>query len=73
MPIIDNRSRTMLDALINALSSSDKVDIEVGFFYFSGWQLLAKHLKDKKVRILVGKYIDPKAASSKDKAGRSKC
>jgi HKD family nuclease len=51
----------MLDALINALSSSDKVDIEVGFFYFSGWQLLAKHLKDKKVRILVGKYIDPKA------------
>lgn len=51
----------MHDALINALSVADKVDIEVGFFYFSGWKLLAEHLKDKKVRILVGKYIDPEA------------
>lgn len=59
MAIIDNKSKTMHDALINALTSADKVDIEVAFFYFSGWQLLAKHLKDKKIRILVGKYIDP--------------
>ncbi len=51
----------MQDALINALSSAETVDIEVAFFYFSGWQLLAKHLEDKKVRILVGKYIDPNA------------
>jgi superfamily II DNA or RNA helicase/HKD family nuclease len=51
----------MHDALINALTSADKVDIEVAFFYFSGWRLLVKHLKDKKIRILVGKYIDPEA------------
>lgn len=51
----------MVDALINALSCADKVDIEVAFFYFSGWKLLAQYLKDKKVRILVGKYIDPEA------------
>jgi len=61
MAIIDNKSKTMHEALINALTSADKVDIEVAFFYFSGWQLLAKYIKDKKVRILVGKYIDPEA------------
>jgi superfamily II DNA or RNA helicase/HKD family nuclease len=51
----------MHEALINALTHSDRVDIEVAFFYFSGWRLLAKYLQDKKVRILVGKYIDPAA------------
>lgn len=61
MSIIDNTNKTMQEALINALTSADRVDIEVAFFYFSGWQLLAKYLKDKKVRILVGKYIDPEA------------
>ena len=61
MNIIDNTQQTMSQALINALSSSDRVDIEVAFFYFSGWKLLAKHLINKKVRILVGKYIDPNA------------
>lgn len=61
MAIIDNKTKTMRDALVNALTSADKVDIEVAFFYFSGWQLLAEHLKDKKVRILVGKYVDPEA------------
>lgn len=61
MAIIDNTEQTMLKALINALTSADKVDIEVAFFYFSGWRLLAEHLKDKKIRILVGKYLDPEA------------
>lgn len=61
MPIIDNTSQTMQQALINALTSAEKVDIEVAFFYFSGWNLIAEHLKDKKIRILVGKYIDPAA------------
>jgi len=61
MAIIDNTSQTMHEALINALTSALRVDIEVAFFYFSGWKLLVDHLKDKKVRILVGKYIDPEA------------
>ena len=55
MSIIDNTEQTMLKALINALTSAEKVDIEVAFFYFSGWKLLAEHLKDKKIRILIGK------------------
>lgn len=61
MPLIDNQNQTMQQALINALSTSDQIDIQVGYFYFSGFELLAQHLKDKKVRILVGKQIDPNA------------
>src|SRR3990167_1594111 len=59
MPIIDNRQQTMLKAMENALEGADRVDIQVGFFYFSGWKLLAGKLKDKKLKILVGKAIDP--------------
>lgn len=56
---IDNEERTMLDALSNALETSDSIDIFVGYFYFSGFQLLAEKLKDKRIRILVGMTIDP--------------
>jgi superfamily II DNA or RNA helicase/HKD family nuclease len=59
MPFIDNKNQTMLDALSNALETSDSVDICVGYFYFSGFQLLAEDLRHKKVRILVGKELDP--------------
>lgn len=59
MALIDNKEKTMFEALKNALSTADRVDIEVGFFYFSGFDMLADELKDKHVRILVGKYIDP--------------
>jgi superfamily II DNA or RNA helicase len=58
MAFIDNRNQTMLDALKNAIQTSDRVDICVGYFYFSGFQLLAEELRDKKVRILVGKELD---------------
>jgi superfamily II DNA or RNA helicase/HKD family nuclease len=59
MSLIDNRSQTLQDALKNALVTADSVDIAVGFFYFSGFQALAKELKDKKIRILVGLEVDP--------------
>ncbi len=59
MVFIDNREKTMLEALSNALDSSDEVDICVGYFYFSGFQMLSEKLKDKKIRILVGKELDP--------------
>ena len=48
MPFIDNREQTMFDALSNAIDSADEIDICVGYFYFSGFQLLADKLKDKK-------------------------
>jgi superfamily II DNA or RNA helicase len=59
MAFIDNDNQTMVDALSNALEASDRIDICVGYFYFSGFQLLAEKLRDKKVRIIVGKELDP--------------
>jgi len=57
--IIDNDKNTMLDALRNSLHKAERIDIMTAFFYFSGFNELADELKDKKVRILVGKSIDP--------------
>lgn len=75
MALIDNQNQTMHQALVNALSTADKIDIQVGYFYFSGFELLAKYLEDKKVRILVGKQIDPKAVpniiSMQQKTGKA--
>jgi len=63
MSLIDNRNQTLQDALKNALAPADRVDIAVGFFYFSGFEALANELRDKKVRILVGLEVDPKLVS----------
>jgi len=59
MPLIDNKSQTMQEALKNALTNADRVDVSVGYFYFSGFEALAEELKDKQVRILVGMEVDP--------------
>lgn len=59
--IIDNRNKTMLEALKNSLKQAECVDILTAFFYFSGFNALAEELKDKKIRILVGNTIDPDA------------
>lgn len=61
MPLIDNKDRTLQDALKNTLPNTERVDILTAYFYFSGFSALANELKDKKIRILVGKAIDPSA------------
>ncbi|EKE05107.1 MAG: hypothetical protein ACD_19C00426G0129 [uncultured bacterium] len=63
MSLIDNKNQTLREAIKNALSTSDSVDIAVGYFFFSGFQSLASELKDKKVRIIVGLEIDPTLVS----------
>lgn len=60
MSLINNRDKTLQEALKNALGSADRVDIQTGFFFFSGFSSLAEELKDKRVRILVGLELDPK-------------
>ncbi len=60
MPIIDNENKTLHEALQNSLSTADRVDIAVGYFFFSGFEALAKELESKKIRILVGLDLDPK-------------
>ena len=63
MALITNiGSNTMEKALLNALPDADRIDILTAYFYFSGFTRLAKDLKDKKIRILVGKTIEPDAA-----------
>lgn len=61
MPLIDNEEKTLQAALKNALPNAERVDILTAYFYFSGFSALADELKDKKIRILVGKAIDPTA------------
>jgi len=61
MNLIDNKVKTLQEALKNALPSAERVDILTAYFYFSGFSALADELKDKKIRILVGKAIDPGA------------
>lgn len=59
--LIDNSSQTLVQALKNTLPQTDNVDILTAYFYFSGFSMLAEELKDKHIRILVGKSIDPTA------------
>jgi Superfamily II DNA and RNA helicases len=61
--IIDNKNKTMLESLKNSLKQAEQVDILTAFFYFSGFDALADELRDKKIRILIGKTIDPDAVS----------
>lgn len=58
--IITNNPDTMEQALKIDLKEAQSIDIATAYFYFSGFRRLAKHLKDVKIRVLVGKAIDPK-------------
>ena len=60
--IINQGSNTMEKALLETLPKTDKIDILTAYFYFSGFSRLANSLKDKHIRILVGKTIEPDAA-----------
>ncbi len=61
--IIDNApDNSLYKAISNAINhETTGVDIEVGYFYLCGFELLAKKLDKLNVRILVGSYIDPNA------------
>jgi HKD family nuclease len=69
--LIDNSSQTLEHTLKNTLPQTESVDILAAYFYFSGFSVLANELKDKRIRILVGKSIDPDAASELSAAIRS--
>jgi len=48
----------MLDALKNALTTADRLDVQTGFFYLSGFETLAEELRHVHIRVLVGMEID---------------
>ena len=70
--LINNRNQTLEDALKNTLPQVESVDILTGYFYFSGFSMLAEELSDKKIRILVGRSIDPNAVDSLSAAIKAK-
>ena len=69
--LIDNSSQTLEQALKNTLPQTEKVDVLTAYFYFSGFSMLAEELKDKHIRILVGKTIDPDSVDELSAAIRS--
>lgn len=69
--LIDNSTQTLVQALRNTLPQTERVDILTAYFYFSGFSMLADELKDKHIRILVGKSVDPKAVDELSAAIRS--
>jgi hypothetical protein len=69
--LIDNSSQTLEEALKNTLPQTDRIDVLTAYFYFFGFSLLADELKDKHIRILVGKSIDPDAVAELSAAIKS--
>ena len=58
----DKAEDTLQDRLGRLISGSQELKFLVGFFYFSGWSELYKHLKanaDVHLKILVGLNVDP--------------
>lgn len=53
-----NYSRELTSLINNVIPGCDSIYISVGYFYFSGFSLIAESLKDKKVKILVGMETD---------------
>lgn len=62
--LINNRIQTFEQALKNSLPQAESINILTGYFYFSGFQMLAEELRDKHIRILVGRAIDPSAVEA---------
>jgi len=69
--LIDNSAQTLEQALKNTLPQTDRIDILTAYFYFSGFSILADELRDKRIRILIGKSIDPNAIDELSAAIRS--
>jgi superfamily II DNA or RNA helicase len=55
---ITNQNKLLSEIINGILPKTSAVDILVGYFYFSGYQLLSQGLKDKAIRVLVGLDVD---------------
>jgi hypothetical protein len=58
--MITNGKYKFEQALKESLPDCDRLDVLSGYFYFSGFAMLAEALADKRIRILVGMTLDPK-------------
>ncbi|MDD3646038.1 MAG: helicase-related protein [Candidatus Gracilibacteria bacterium] len=62
--IIRNTDELLSEIIEKVLPATNKLDILVGFFYFSGFKGIYKELGDKKVRILIGMDTELKIVNS---------
>ena len=53
-----NYNKEVLNIINNIIPGCKNIYIRVGYFYFSGFSLIAKSLKDKNIKILVGMEAD---------------
>ncbi len=60
---ITNRDRFLSEVINGILPKCNSVDILVGYFYYSGFDLICKNIKDKNIRILVGLEVDVQVAN----------
>ncbi len=58
MEFITNKENLLKEIMENIIPSSENLYFLVGYFYFSGFELLKKSLSDKNVKILIGMDID---------------
>ena len=54
----ENKNNTVTNIANHILPDCDEVFIEVGYFYFSGFQEIYEQLKDKKIKVIVGMRYD---------------
>ena len=54
----ENIKNTVTNIANHILPDCDEVFIEVGYFYFSGFQEIYEQLKDKKIKVIVGMSYD---------------
>lgn len=55
---ITNQDKFLSEIINGILPKCSSVDILVGYFYYSGFDLICENIRDKKVRILVGLEVD---------------
>jgi ERCC4-related helicase len=55
---ITNKEKLLSDIINGILPKSKSIDILVGYFYYSGYNLISEKLINKKVRVLVGLDVD---------------
>ncbi|MFA5778776.1 MAG: helicase-related protein [Elusimicrobiota bacterium] len=55
---ITNQEKLLSDVINNILPSTQRLNMLVGYFYFSGFQEIYKNIADKEVRILIGLDIE---------------
>ena len=55
---ITNQEKLLAEIINGMLPKTQAVDMLVGYFYYSGYNLLSEGLADKNIRILVGLDVD---------------